>query len=112
MRTTAPPHRDISKCRNKRRCLGVLLPSPNSAAVTVHHTSEMSQEGADAATIRTRTLTNLYNRRPAWLGNAHAALDRAVWAAYGRDDPDPAAVPGDEVLARLLALNLERAGRS
>jgi hypothetical protein len=53
--------------------------------------------------------TNLYNQRPAWLANAHAALDRAVWAAYGWDDPDPAAVPEDAILARLLALNLERA---
>ncbi len=44
--------------------------------------------------------------------NAHAALDRAVWTAYGWDDPDPAATPEDTVLARLLALNLERAGES
>ncbi len=44
-------------------------------------------------------------------GNLHAALDRAVWAAYGRDDPDPSAVPDDAILARLLVLNLERAGR-
>ena len=60
--------------------------------------------------LKTWTLTNSYNRRPAWLANAHAALDRAVWAAYGWDDLDPAAVPEDEVLARLLALNLERSG--
>ncbi len=40
--------------------------------------------------------------------NPHATLDRAVQAAYGWDDPDPAAVPDDTVLARLLALNLER----
>ena len=25
-----------------------------------------------------------------WLANAHAALDHAVWAAYGWDDPNPA----------------------
>ena len=60
--------------------------------------------------MRSRTLTNLYNQRPAWLANAHAAFDRAVWAAYGWDDPDPAEVPEDELLARLLALNLERSG--
>ena len=62
--------------------------------------------------MRRRTLTNLYNERPTWLANLHAALDRAVWAAYGWDDPDPAAVAAEEILARLLALNLERAGRA
>jgi hypothetical protein len=36
------------------------------------------------------------------------ALDRAVWAANGWADPDPATVTDDELLARLLALNLER----
>jgi hypothetical protein len=53
--------------------------------------------------------TSLCNARPAWLARLHATLDRAVWAAYGWDDPDPAAVPVDEVLARLLTLNLARA---
>jgi hypothetical protein len=52
------------------------------------------------------TLTSLYNRRPAWLANAHATLDAAVAAAYGW----PAALPDAEILERLLALNLERSG--
>jgi hypothetical protein len=66
---------------------------------------------ADAAELKRRTLTNLYNQRPSWLAHAHARLDRAVWAAYGwdRDDPDPATTPEDAILSRLLALNLERA---
>ena len=51
-----------------------------------------------------RTLTNLYNRRPAWLANAHATLDAAVAAAYGW----PATLPDAEILERLLALNLQR----
>ena len=51
-----------------------------------------------------RTLTNLYNQRPAWLANAHATLDAAVAAAYGW----PATLPDAEILERLLALNLER----
>jgi hypothetical protein len=55
-----------------------------------------------------RTLTNLYNQRPAWLAQAHAALDAAVAAAYGWSDYTPA-MPDDEILRRLLALNLERA---
>jgi hypothetical protein len=60
--------------------------------------------------LETRTLTNLYNQRPTWLQNAHAALDRAVWDAYGwPEDEVPADVEEDVILSRLLALNGERA---
>lgn len=55
--------------------------------------------------LKKRTLTNLYNARPTWLANAHKALDEAVAAAYGW----PADLSDDEVLARLFALNQERA---
>ncbi|MGH9589268.1 MAG: class I SAM-dependent DNA methyltransferase [Terracidiphilus sp.] len=51
------------------------------------------------------TLTNLYNKRPKWLENAHRKLDEAVFAAYGW----PANLSRDEILARLLALNHQRA---
>jgi hypothetical protein len=51
-----------------------------------------------------RTLTALYNARPAWLVKAHAALDEAVATAYGW----PADLPDGEILSRLLALNRER----
>ena len=34
-----------------------------------------------AAELKKRTLTNLYNLEPAWLLNAHRALDEAVAAA-------------------------------
>ena len=54
-----------------------------------------------------RTLTNLYNQRPAWLAAAHAQLDAAVAAAYGWADYT-ANMPDDEILRRLLALNLQR----
>jgi type II restriction/modification system DNA methylase subunit YeeA len=57
-----------------------------------------------AGKLQKRTLTNLYNQRPAWLGHAHRRLDEAVGAAYGW----PAALADEEILARLLALNLER----
>ena len=60
------------------------------------------------AELKKRTLTNLYNQRPAWLANAHQALDAAVAAAYGWADYTPA-MPDDEILRRLLQLNLERA---
>ena len=36
-----------------------------------------------AKALKKRTLTNLYNARPQWLVDAHAALDAAVAAAYG-----------------------------
>ncbi len=67
--------------------------------------------GATEAELKKRTLTNLYNARPTWLANLHATLDRAVWAAYGWDDPDPALTEHDAILARLLALNGKRASR-
>ncbi len=55
-----------------------------------------------------RTLTNLYNQRPAWLAQAHATLDAAVAAAYGWADYS-AAMKDEELLRRLLAMNLARA---
>ena len=58
-----------------------------------------------AAELKKRTLTNLYNQRPAWLANAHRALDEAVAAAYGW----PMDLSDDDILWRLLVLNRERA---
>lgn len=55
-----------------------------------------------------RTLTRLYNQRPVWLDAAHQALDAAVAAAYGWADYS-ADMPDEELLKRLLALNLARA---
>jgi len=52
-----------------------------------------------------RTLTKLYNQRPAWLAQAHAALDAAVATAYDWADYT-LAMADDEILNRLLALNL------
>jgi len=68
----------------------------------------LNPEGASEAELKKRTLTNLYNARPTWLQNSHAALDRAVWAAYGWDD-EPNETTDEEILERLLALNGERA---
>ena len=58
----------------------------------------------NAKDLKKCTLTNLYNQRPSWLANAHAALDAAVADAYGW----PANLSEAEILERLLALNLER----
>ena len=56
--------------------------------------------------LRQRTLTNLYNDQDShtWLVNAHDKLNAAVAAAYGW----PADIGDEQVLERLLALNLER----
>jgi len=52
-----------------------------------------------------RTLTNLHNERPAWLAHAHAKLDAAVAAAYGFNVD----LTDEQILEKLLALNIERA---
>ena len=54
-----------------------------------------------AKALKKRTLTNLYNARPQWLLDAHAALDTAVAAAYGW----PTDITDDDALRELLALN-------
>ena len=51
-----------------------------------------------AVTLKTRTLTNLYNQRPQWLSDAHRDLDAAVAAAYGW----PADISEEDALAKLL----------
>jgi type II restriction/modification system DNA methylase subunit YeeA len=60
-----------------------------------------------AAVLKTLTLTNLYNKRPAWLDMAHKELDAAVAAAYGW----PADLTDEEILERLFKLNQERAAK-
>ena len=57
-----------------------------------------------AKKLKKRTLTNLYNARPQWLADAHAALDSAVAAAYGWDN----GISEEEALKVLLELNLAR----
>jgi len=55
-----------------------------------------------AKALKARTLTALYNDRPQWLADAHAALDEAVAAAYGWD----AGISEQDALKELLTLNL------
>lgn len=63
-----------------------------------------SSEGGTSSTVVPET--NLCNERPSWLVLAHERLDRSVYVAYGWSYPlDP-----DDVLARLVELNLNRAG--
>lgn len=63
----------------------------------------VAKPGYEAA-LKKRTLTNLYNERPAWLANLHAALDKAVADAYGWEWP----LTDDEILRRLFELNQAR----
>jgi type II restriction/modification system DNA methylase subunit YeeA len=65
----------------------------------------LNPSDASETELKKRTLTNLYNQRPEWLANAHRILDETVFAAYGW----PADLSKQEILARLLALNQERA---
>jgi hypothetical protein len=65
----------------------------------------LNAPGLSAADLAKRTLTNLYNARPTWLAQARECLDAAVLAAYGW----PADIDREDLLARLLALNLARA---
>jgi type II restriction/modification system DNA methylase subunit YeeA len=73
---------------------------------TVRWPRIVAKDEASAKLLAKRTLTNLYNQRPAWLDLAHKKLDAAVFAAYGWPDT----LSDDEILEKLLALNLERAG--
>ena len=59
-----------------------------------------------AKALKARTRTNLYNARPQWLADAHAALDAAVAAAYGWEVD----ISEEDALGELLALNLAQGG--
>ena len=62
------------------------------------------RNGDAAKALKKRTLTNLYNARPQWLANAHAALDTAVAAAYGWS----ADLSDEDALQQLLERNIGR----
>lgn len=64
----------------------------------------LNPPGLNEAELKKRTLTNLYNERPVWLDAAHKRLAAAVFDAYGW----PHDLSDEEILERLLALNLER----
>ena len=57
-----------------------------------------------ARQLKKRTLTALYNARPQWLADCHAALDAAVVAAYGWDST----ISDDDAVVQLLKLNSSR----
>ncbi len=83
------------------------IENPKSQIGLVRYPRLEPRDAECAARLKKRTLTNLYNERPAWLDLAHKKLDAAVAAAYGW----PADLTDEQILERLLALNLERAAQ-
>jgi type II restriction/modification system DNA methylase subunit YeeA len=80
--------------------------NPDKNGVGTVRFPRLEPRDADCAEkLKDCTLTKLYNKRPAWLDLAHKKLDAAVAAAYGW----PVDLSDDQILERLLALNLERA---
>src|SRR5665213_117046 len=82
----------------------VVKPNKNGVG-TVRYPRLEPRDPDCAEKLKDRTLTKLYNERPAWLDLAHKKIDVAVAAAYGW----PVDLKDEQVLDRLLALNLERA---
>ena len=70
----------------------------------------LPKDEAAAAILKKRTLTNLYNERPAWLDLAHRDLDKAVAASYGWNDWGDG-LSDDVILERLFKFNQERAAK-
>lgn len=67
----------------------------------------LNPPGMSEAELKTRTLTNLYNKRPDELTALHQQLDAAVFDAYGWSHD----LTDEQILERLLALNGERAAK-
>jgi len=76
--------------------------------LTVKRDGWLNPPDAKPEILAKRTLTNLYNERPTWLADAHRALDKAVFAAYGW----PATLTDAEIVEHLLTLNHQRAAQS
>jgi type II restriction/modification system DNA methylase subunit YeeA len=87
----------------------ILNPEPRTlkpgAIAPVRYPRTVPRDAACAARLKDRTLTKLYNARPAWLADCHARLDAAVAAAYGF----PADLTDDQILECLLQQNLTQA---
>jgi len=82
------------------------LVKPGKNGIGTVRYPRLEPKDADCAKkLKDRTLTKLYNERPTWLDLAHKKLDAAVAAAYGW----PADLTDEQILERLLKLNLARA---
>jgi hypothetical protein len=99
--TTGPWKRYIDAAELLAPQSSILAPS----TATVRYPRTVPRDEDSAKHLKKRTLTNLYNDRPTWLDLAHKKLDEAVFGAYNWDPT----ISDDNLLAALLALNLERA---
>jgi hypothetical protein len=88
-----------------KRYLDAKTVDPKTGIGTVRFPRLEPRDPACAAKLKMRTLTRLYNERPAWLAFAHKQLDASVAAAYGWPDN----LSDGQILEKMLALNLERA---
>jgi hypothetical protein len=77
---------------------------PTAEVVTGFPQRLLPKDDKAAALLKKRTLTDLYNEKPAWLMHAHRDLDVAVADAYGWSWP----MTEEEILRKLFALNQER----
>jgi hypothetical protein len=85
--------------------LGSFVVDPDARGIGTARYPVIEPRDSDCAKkLAKRTLTNLYNERPAWLANAQAKLVSAVAHAYRF----PVNLTDEQILERLLALNLER----
>lgn len=87
------------------RHIGLATVDAKPGIGTVRYPRLEPKDADCAAKLKKRTLTNLYNERPAWLDLVHKKLDAAVAVAYGW----PADLSDVQILENLLALKLERA---
>ncbi|MBI5948295.1 MAG: class I SAM-dependent DNA methyltransferase [Chloroflexi bacterium] len=87
-------------------------PTPAQEAAIASAAAELNQlrenwlnpPGLAEEELKKRTLTAFYSNPPTWLPYEQRKLDEAVFAAYGW----PPTLSDGDILARLLALNLER----
>lgn len=84
------------------------LHNPDSRGLGTVYPRLVPKDDDCAQKLQKRTLTKLYNERPTWLALAHYKRDTAIAAAYGW----PVDLADEEILARLLKLNLEGACRA
>jgi len=75
---------------------------------TVRYPRIVPRDDESAAKLKKRTLTNLYNQRPAWLVACHARLDATVATAYGW----PIDLTEEVIIEKLLDLNHAMAART
>jgi MmeI, DNA-methyltransferase domain/MmeI, helicase spacer domain/MmeI, N-terminal domain/MmeI, target recognition domain len=96
--------REVGRAVPQRAAVGSSESKPYLVG-TVRYPRLEPRDADCAAKLKKRTLTNLYNERPAWLDLVHKKLDAAVAVAYGW----PTDLSDEQILEKLLTLNLERA---